>query len=214
MKLFERPKGHWLRQLFFYLMWPSNVLFLVTIPDVRRGGRWKKFYLLGFLACISWVGALSYMVTWWITVIGDTLGIPDSEMGITFLAAGGSIPQGYALYVVAKQGNGRMGISGAVGSNAFDMMVCIGLPWLIKSLVSPKYPDEGKFVVINSEGVVYSVAMLLVAVVLFYFTIAFNKWRLDRRAGLILVVGYAAFVILASLFELNVFFQVNAPTCK
>ena len=107
-----------------------------------------------------------------------------------------------------------MGISGAVGSNAFDMMVCIGLPWLIKSLVSPKYPDEGKFVVINSEGVVYSVAMLLVAVVLFYFTIAFNKWRLDRRAGLILVVGYAAFVILASLFELNVFFQVNAPTCK
>lgn len=107
-----------------------------------------------------------------------------------------------------------MGISGAVGSNAFDQMICMGLPWLIKSLVSPIHPEEGKFVVINSGGVVYSVTMLLIAVFIFYFTIAFNKWRLDKRSGCILAISYLCFIILASLFELNVFFPVNAPPCE
>jgi len=213
LNLFERPTGSFLSKLFFYVMWLGNFLFFITIPDVRRGGIWRKLYVLEFALCIAWVGGLSYLVTWWITVIGDTLGIPDSEMGISLLAIGGSVPQGYALYVVARQGNGKMGISGAVGSNAFDQMICMGLPWMIKALVSPKYPEDGKFVVINSEGVVYSVIMLLAAVFIFYFTIALNKWRLDRKAGFILVVGYVCFIILASLFELNVFFQVNVPLC-
>lgn len=106
-----------------------------------------------------------------------------------------------------------MGISGAVGSNAFDQMICMGLPWFIKALVLPKEPDEGKFVVINSDGVVYSVTMLLCAIIIFYCTIAFNKWRLDKKAGFVLVTGYVCFLVIASLFELNVFFQANPPPC-
>lgn len=39
---------------------------------------------------------------------GDTIGVPDSEMGISLLAIGGSVPQGYALYVVARQGTNHM----------------------------------------------------------------------------------------------------------
>lgn len=36
--------------------------------------------------------------------LGDTIGFPDSAMGITFLAAGGSVPEAVALLVVARQG--------------------------------------------------------------------------------------------------------------
>lgn len=36
---------------------------------------------------------------------GYTLGIPDSAMGITFLAAGGSVPEAVAAVVVARAGN-------------------------------------------------------------------------------------------------------------
>lgn len=39
-----------------------------------------------------------------ISVLGYTLGIPDSAMGITFLAAGGSVPEGVAAVVVARAG--------------------------------------------------------------------------------------------------------------
>lgn len=35
---------------------------------------------------------------------GDTLNIPDSVMGITFLAAGTSVPEAVSSVIVAKQG--------------------------------------------------------------------------------------------------------------
>lgn len=54
--------------------------------------------------CIIWIGSLSYVVAWMITIIGDTLKIPDSVMGITFLAAGTSVPEAVSSVIVAKQG--------------------------------------------------------------------------------------------------------------
>lgn len=39
------------------------------------------------------------------TLIGYTFDVPDSVMGITFLAAGTSIPDAMASVFVAKQGN-------------------------------------------------------------------------------------------------------------
>lgn len=38
------------------------------------------------------------------TIIGYTLGIPDVIMGITFLAAGTSVPDCIASLIVARQG--------------------------------------------------------------------------------------------------------------
>lgn len=40
-----------------------------------------------------------------LNVLGHTLKIPDSVMGITFLAAGTSIPEAVSSVIVAKQGN-------------------------------------------------------------------------------------------------------------
>lgn len=42
--------------------------------------------------------------TFQVTVIGFTLGIPDVIMGITFLAAGTSVPDCMASLIVARQG--------------------------------------------------------------------------------------------------------------
>lgn len=44
------------------------------------------------------------MVFLQVTVIGFTLGIPDVIMGITFLAAGTSVPDCMASVIVARQG--------------------------------------------------------------------------------------------------------------
>lgn len=39
-------------------------------------------------------------------VAGDTLNIPDSVMGLTFLAAGTSVPEAVSSVIVTNQGNG------------------------------------------------------------------------------------------------------------
>ena len=68
-----------------------------------------------------------------VAVIGFTLGIPDSIMGITFLAAGTSVPDAMASVMVARQGQGDMAISNTIGSNVFDICIGLALPWFIQT---------------------------------------------------------------------------------
>lgn len=54
--------------------------------------------------CVIWIAISSYLVSWMMTVVGDTIGIPDSIMGITFLAAGGNVPELASIVILARQG--------------------------------------------------------------------------------------------------------------
>lgn len=191
--------------------WPIRLVFFLTIPDCEKP-KLKKWFPLTFLMCIVWIGSLSYFVAWMITVIGDTLRIPDSVMGITFLAAGTSVPEAVSSVIVTKHGHGSMGISNSIGSNTFDILLCLGLPWFIKATFMPTIAGK-HWVGINSAGIEYSAISLLSSLLMLYVAFALNKFRLDKRVGLICLLMYATFLVLASLIELNVFFRVNLPTC-
>ncbi|XP_058809385.1 sodium/potassium/calcium exchanger 3 isoform X2 [Phymastichus coffea] len=202
----------WLRKTAWILTWPIHLVFMCTIPDCDKP-KFKKWFPVTFLMCIVWIGSLSYVVAWMITIIGDTLKIPDSVMGITFLAAGTSVPEAVSSVIVAKQGHGSMGISNSIGSNTFDILLCLGLPWLIKSSFAPTKKDQ-HYISINSGGLEYSAISLLSTLLLLYVAFAANRFQLDRKVGRACLCMYAVFLILATLIELNVFFPVNLPTCK
>lgn len=189
--------------------WPISFLLFITTPDCRKH---PKLYVLTFIMCIFWIGIASYMVAWMITVIGDTLNIPDSVMGLTFLAAGTSVPEAVSSVIVTNQGLGAMGISSSIGSNTFDVLLCLGIPWLIKTYFYPKIPGK-HWIQINSSGLSYSALSLLSTLVMFYLSLYLNKFRLDWKIGLTCLVMYGAFLAFASLIELNYFFPVNLPTC-
>lgn len=53
--------------------------------------------------CMAWIGAISYEVTWLITIIGYTINVPDTVMGLSFLAVGTSIPEVFSSLIVCKQ---------------------------------------------------------------------------------------------------------------
>ena len=44
-------------------------------------------------------------------------------MGLTFLAAGTSVPDLLSSVIVARQGKGDMAVSSSIGSNIFDVLV-------------------------------------------------------------------------------------------
>ena len=58
-------------------------------------------------------------------------------MGLTFLAAGTSIPDLLTSVIVAKKGFGDMAVSSSVGSNLFDITV-----GLVLSLLSPPFHNS------------------------------------------------------------------------
>jgi solute carrier family 24 (sodium/potassium/calcium exchanger), member 4 len=50
---------------------------------------------------------------------------------------GMSVPEAVSSVIVTNQGHGAMGISNSIGSNTFDILLCLGLPWLVKSAAFP-----------------------------------------------------------------------------
>ncbi|XP_036338589.1 sodium/potassium/calcium exchanger 4-like [Rhagoletis pomonella] len=194
----------------FLLRWPITFLLYATVPDSRKHARAKYFT---FVASIVWIAVISYVVAYAITVIGDTLSIPDSVMGLTILSAGMSVPEAVSSIIVTKQGHGAMGISNAIGSNTFDILLCLSVPWFIKAYFLPNQPDE-MWVSPNSNGLTYSVTFLLASVICLFVTLLGNRFRLDRTVGWICAILYLCFIIWAALIELNVFFPINLPVCE
>lgn len=109
-------------------------------------------------------------------------------------------------------GHGSMGICNSIGSNTFDILLCLGVPWLIKAVFFPIQPGQN-YVAINSAGLEYSAITLLSTLFLLYLTFSMNKFKLDTKVGIACLVIYLVFMVFASLIELNVFFRVNLPTC-
>ncbi|XP_049625770.1 sodium/potassium/calcium exchanger 4 isoform X2 [Suncus etruscus] len=189
--------------------WPLIFLLCITIPNCSKP-RWEKFFMVTFVTATLWIAVFSYLMVWLVTVIGYTLGIPDVIMGITFLAAGTSVPDCMASLIVARQGLGDMAVSNTIGSNVFDILVGLGIPWGLQTMVI----NYGSTVKINSRGLVYSVVLLLGSVALTVLGIHVNKWRLDRKLGVYVLVLYAIFLCFSIMIEFNVFTFVNLPMCQ
>ncbi|XP_059135539.1 sodium/potassium/calcium exchanger 4 isoform X1 [Peromyscus eremicus] len=189
--------------------WPLIFLLCVTIPNCSKP-RWEKFFMVTFITATLWIAVFSYLMVWLVTIIGYTLGIPDVIMGITFLAAGTSVPDCMASLIVARQGLGDMAVSNTIGSNVFDILVGLGIPWGLQTMVI----NYGSTVKINSRGLVYSVVLLLGSVALTVLGIHLNKWRLDRKLGIYVLVLYAIFLCFSIMIEFNVFTFVNLPMCR
>ncbi|KAL4717834.1 hypothetical protein ACJJTC_000983 [Scirpophaga incertulas] len=202
-------KSSTLKKILWIVMWPISLLLWATVPDCRR---FNRFYPLTFIMCVTWIGGVSYLVAWIITILGDTMDVPDSITGLTILAAGTSLPEAVSSVLVTKQGHGTMGISNSIGSNTFDVLLCLGLPWLIKALFYPSVPGNN-WVTINSSGLSYSAISLLSTLFALYGCLSLNKFQLDWRIGVTCAMIYFGFIIFAALMELNVFFLVNLPVC-
>ncbi|XP_033101125.1 sodium/potassium/calcium exchanger 3-like isoform X4 [Anneissia japonica] len=204
---FNIPDGCW-NIAKWILTFPLSFVLYITVPDCRRE-RFHSWYMLTFLMSIVWIVVFSYIMVWMVALIGYTLRIPDTIMGIAFLAAGTSVPDAMASLLVARQGLGDMAVSNCIGSNVFDILLGLALPWFIKTTLV----NYGSFITINSRGLIYSVILLFASVTATIITIHCNKWKLDRRVGILLMIFYAIFLTFSILVEFNMFGYVNPPIC-
>ncbi|XP_072534241.1 sodium/potassium/calcium exchanger 3 [Salminus brasiliensis] len=204
---FRCPAGA-CNKLKWLLAWPLSLLLFFTVPNCASP-RWERWFMVTFIASTLWIAGFSYIMVWMVTVVGFTLGIPDVIMGITFLAAGTSVPDCMASLIVARQGLGDMAVSNSIGSNVFDILVGLGLPWALQTLAI----DYGSTIHLNSKGLIFSVGLLLASVFLTVLGVHLNKWTLDKRLGFLCLLMYAVFLCFSILIEFNVFIFVNLPTC-
>lgn len=68
--LFKYPKEKsWFKQIMWFAIWPIHLVYWLTIPNCESA-RFKNLFPVTFLMCIIWIGSLSYLVAWMITIVG------------------------------------------------------------------------------------------------------------------------------------------------
>ncbi|XP_065350605.1 sodium/potassium/calcium exchanger Nckx30C isoform X2 [Cloeon dipterum] len=185
------------KRITYVLVAPIMFPLWLTLPDTRSP-KGKKYFPVTFIGSIVWIAAYSYLMVWWANVAGDTVGIPPEVMGLTFLAAGTSIPDLITSVIVARKGFGDMAVSSSVGSNIFDVTVGLPVPWLIYGMVYMK-PVE-----VNSVGMVCSISILFMMLVFVIISIACFRWRMNKGLGFTMFLLYFVFVAVSLMFEYEV----------
>ncbi len=154
----------------------------------------RKSYIRAFLVSIVIIAAISWVLVEHSVNFAQAIGIPPIIVALTVLAAGTSAPDLISSAIVAKQGRGEMAIANAVGSNIFDILVGLGLPWLIALLAL------GENIHVGTENLWLSTLILLATVILLFVLLSTDR-LLTRLEGWGLVIVYIVFVLWTWLEE-------------
>ncbi|EFA07201.2 Sodium/potassium/calcium exchanger Nckx30C-like Protein [Tribolium castaneum] len=182
------------KRITYILLAPIVFPLWLTLPDTRSP-RGKKFFPITFLGSILWIAAYSYLMVWWANVVGDAVKIPPEVMGLTFLAAGTSIPDLITSVIVARKGFGDMAVSSSVGSNIFDVTVGLPVPWLLFGII------YGEPVEVTSTGMVCSITILFMMLLFVIMSIACFRWKMNKGLGFTMFLLYFVFVAVSLMFE-------------
>lgn len=184
------------KRITYVLMAPIIFPLWMTLPDVRRDEK-KKWFFVTFTGSILWIALFSYLMVWWASVVGSTIGIPNEVMGLTFLAAGTSIPDLITSVLVARKGFGDMAVSSSIGSNIFDVTVGLPVPWLLSSLIfGPVH--------VSSAGMACSIVILFLMLLFVIISIAVFKWKMNVGLAIVMFLLYFAFVAVSLLLEYGI----------
>merc|ERR1719231_380626 len=177
---------------------PLFLMFEVTIPNCSLPQN-KGRYLITFLTSILWIGVLSYFMVTWASKLGCLWHVHPAIMGVTVLAAGTSVPDAIGSLLVARDGQGDMAVSNAIGSNVFDILLGLGLPWLLSGLIFSEQPG----VAVDAEALLPLSIILIGTLAAVYLVALITGFKLTKCVGLIFFSFYFIFVAYDLLHEFD-----------
>lgn len=113
--------------------------------------------------------------------IAAGLGVSDTLIGLTIVAAGTSLPELTASAIAAWRGQGDIALGNVVGSNLYNILGILGVTALVQPVAVPTE-------IMAFDGW----AMLAATLVLVAVTI--TGWRINRAEGAAMLAAYAAYL--------------------
>lgn len=148
----DRPTGS---------LWSAATLFLVGIVLIVAGG-------------VVLVGAA--------VDIAEQLGVSDTVIGLTIVAAGTSLPELVTTIIAAIRKQSEIALGNVLGSNIFNIFFIGGVTGLVAPGPIP-------------EAILRFDLWVLLAAALGAIVFAYTGGRLGRREGSILVISYILFIL-------------------
>ncbi len=167
--------------LYIFLQWQDTREYEVPDTPTQEISALKEWGRLALSLIIILVG-VEILVQAAIK-LGVLFGTPSFLWGITVVAAGTSIPDAFVSVRAAQQGRAVTSLANVLGSNIFDLLVCIPAGILIA----------------GSAVINYSIAAPMMAVLTFATLALFVLMRLgmnlDPKESIALLLMYAIFVV-------------------
>jgi cation:H+ antiporter len=148
------------------------------VPEVRPGREWARLAVsLGVI--LAGVEALVRSAIHF----GELLGTPSFLWGITVVAAGTSVPDAFVSVRAARDGRAVTSLANVLGSNIFDLLICIPAGVLIAGAA-----------VVNYSVAAPMMAVLTVATIALFLVMR-THMVLSRPEAVALLMLYAGFVV-------------------
>jgi Ca2+/Na+ antiporter len=181
-------------KIFHYLLYPIKFILYHTIPEIDHSqeSESSKHYWGTIFSSVLWLAILSYIMNFCLEEMGLILSISPGAMGLTFGAAGTSIPNLLSSMIVARQGLGNMAVSNAFGSNIFCIYFVLGFGWTLYVIVTDA-PYDG----LKDSGIALTVIILLAVLVIFWVSAIVNKFVLGQWTAWLCLITYAGFLVFA-----------------
>ncbi len=172
-------------------------------PGVKESGNLKERFegllhrfvpkvnntLIAFLLSVVIISGLSWLLVHFAVDLSVGLNIQEVFIGLTVIAMGTSVPDLLSSAITAKQGRSGMAINNAIGSNVFDILIGIGFPFLLLSVI------ENHSVDVISGNLWVSFALLFGSVIILAATFLLNRWRTSKVIGSLLIVLYIVYLV-------------------
>ena len=115
--------------------------------------------------------------------IAHHLGVSQSLIGLTIVAAGTSLPELVTSAVAAYKKNPDIAVGNIVGSNIFNIFFILGISSFIKPLPIPAEVNADIFILIGTSFL------------LFFFMFTGKRRMIDRWEGAVFIVLYVGYII-------------------
>ena len=181
------PRGV-LRFLVDVVLAPAAWLMDATLAAPGRDATLWRLAVNGG-ACTVWLVGLSYGMVVALERIGALIGVSAAVVGITVGAAGTSFPNLVSSMVAARDGHANMAVSNALGSNTFNLCICLGLPWLLYPFVYGE-PYEA----LHDYSVVVDVALLAFVLAVYVGVLVAYDYTLHAFMGYVFGLTWVAFL--------------------
>jgi K+-dependent Na+/Ca+ exchanger-like protein len=173
----------------YILKMPYVILMSLTIPDCSLP-MFSKCYWVTFFMSIVWIAGLCWLMVEFAIELGScTLKMSPVIMGVLFLSIGTSVPDAIGSMFAAREGEADMAIANAIGSNVFDILLGLGLPWFLVTLIN------GDPFPVNKDNVILPVGILFVTVMLFFAILVATKFWMTKWMGFWLTIIYVIYMI-------------------
>jgi solute carrier family 8 (sodium/calcium exchanger) len=194
--------------IFHWLAMPWKVFFAIVPPREKCGG-W-----LAFGIALAQIGIVTYVVGEVANVLGCAVGLKTSVTAITFVALGTSLPDLFASASAARSSPyADSAVGNVTGSNAVNVFLGMGLPWMISSLY--RHYTTGKPAPCPQGDLVFAVVVFLCCSAVCFFILFTRQYCLGgvlggpafsrNLSGFILICLWVIFVVLCSLNAYGVF---------